>query len=70
MTIFIRGNDRGSIFLHSLIIMFFLFSFLLTALELEYRNYMLAKLEYENIVIMYERVSENNRLREVSNETY
>ncbi len=53
MTTFIRGNDKGFMLLHSLIVLFVVFLFLLTMLELEYRKYAYAKAEYESLRIIH-----------------
>ncbi len=60
MTIFTHGNDKGSIFLQALVAMFFLFILLVTLLELEYREYKLAKMKYEKVLIEYKVHSETD----------
>ncbi len=54
MTIFIRGSDKGSIFMGALALLFIIFLLLTTLLEVEYRAFVRAKSDYEKAVLRYE----------------
>ncbi len=54
MTTFIHGSDKGFIVLKSIAIMFFLFLFLMSILEIEHRKSVQARYEYELAVEKYE----------------
>ncbi len=54
MTIFIHGNKGEIILLRSLVLFFFVFLLLVTALELAHKEYMRARKEFEHALSLYE----------------